>query len=121
MARCAGLASECAHRRQDLPGRTFPRRHRAWALETVIEGGAKGADQGAAQWAEHEGVTLMKFPADWATFGRSAGPRRNAQMLSKGQPDVVIAFPGGRGTANMVAQAKAAGVTVILVENDQDH
>jgi UDP-N-acetylmuramoylalanine-D-glutamate ligase len=31
----------------------------------------------------------------------------------EGKPDLVVAFPGGRGTANMVEQAKQAGVEVI--------
>jgi predicted Rossmann-fold nucleotide-binding protein len=29
------------------------------------------------------------------------------------KPDLVVAFPGGTGTADMVAQAKAAGVAVM--------
>jgi predicted Rossmann-fold nucleotide-binding protein len=33
-------------------------------------------------------------------------------MLSEGKPDLVIAFPGGRGTADMIRQAKEAGVPV---------
>jgi hypothetical protein len=31
-------------------------------------------------------------------------------MLDQGKPDLVVAFPGGRGTANLVKQARAAGV-----------
>ena len=53
------------------------------------------------------GVVVEEFKADWDKFGRAAGPIRNAQMLREGKPDLVVAFPGGRGTANMVAQAKA--------------
>jgi hypothetical protein len=37
---------------------------------------------------------------------------RNTQMLAEGRPDGVVAFPGGRGTANMVRQAAAAGLGV---------
>jgi formate dehydrogenase assembly factor FdhD len=32
--------------------------------------------------------------------------------LSKGKPDLVVAFPGGRGTADMVRKAQTAGVPV---------
>jgi hypothetical protein len=52
------------------------------------------------------------MPADWNTLGRAAGPIRNGRMLRDGLPDAVIAFAGGIGTANLVAQARAAGVTV---------
>lgn len=42
---------------------------------------------------------------------KAAGHIRNKQMLDTGI-DVVIAFPGGRGTANMVKIAKEANVQV---------
>jgi len=47
--------------------------------------------------------------------GRAAGPVRNAQMLAEGKPDFVVAFPGGRGTADMCKQARARGVKVVEV------
>lgn len=85
-------------------------------VECIIEGGARGADMLAAGWAQAaSGVRLETYPADWKNHGRAAGPIRNRQMLAEGHPDLVIAFPGGRGTADMVEQAKAAGVPVIEV------
>jgi hypothetical protein len=33
-------------------------------------------------------------------------------MLDEGKPDLVIRFPGNRGTANMLSQERAAGVKV---------
>ena len=57
--------------------------------------------------------------ADWKKYGKSAGCRRNALMLRDGCPDFVVAFPGGRGTADMVKKAKAAGVRVIEVAQDE--
>lgn len=82
----------------------------------IIEGGASGADCYAADWADANNVPLKTFPADWKTYGKSAGPIRNKRMLDKEMPDVVIAFPGGRGTANMVKLAKEAGVRVVEVD-----
>ncbi len=78
----------------------------------VIHGEAKGADSHAALWASVNGVTVEAYPADWKKHGRAAGPLRNARMLAEGKPDLVIAFPGGRGTADMVRKAEAAGVPV---------
>jgi UDP-N-acetylmuramoylalanine-D-glutamate ligase len=57
----------------------------------------------------------VKAPADCETHGRSADPIRNRRTLDEGKPDLVVAFPGGRGTAHMVSQARAAGVRVIEV------
>jgi len=78
----------------------------------IIEGGAQGADCYAAEWADKNGVSHAQFNADWKAHGRAAGPIRNLRMLKEGKPDLVLAFPGGRGTANMVKQARAAGVRV---------
>ena len=80
----------------------------------VIHGGAKGADQFADDWAECAHRPVLRFPADWNS-GPSAGPRRNATMILEGAPDIVLAFPGGRGTADMVRRARAAGIRVIEV------
>lgn len=81
----------------------------------VIEGGARGADTGARVAAGRLGIPVREFPADWARFGRRAGYLRNEQMLAEGHPDMVLAFPGGPGTASMVRLARQAGVPVILI------
>lgn len=89
----------------------------SFSIDTIIHGGSRGADEGAASWGESEGCFVLKFLADWKKHGKSAGPRRNRKMLSEGKPDIVIAFPGGRGTADMVSAAIDAGVRVIKVED----
>ncbi len=81
----------------------------------IIHGGAKGADLMADAWAKFVNVPTMRFDANWDGDGRAAGPIRNRLMLTEGKPDIVIAFPGGRGTANMISQARKAGVRVIEV------
>jgi hypothetical protein len=81
-----------------------------------ILGGAPGADTLAEEWADVWGVRKRIYPANWELYGSpAAGPIRNQQMLEEGRPDLVIAFPGDRGTANMVRRAKAAGVEVVRV------
>ena len=83
-------------------------------IDLVIHGGARGADTLAGRWADRRRVPCMVFPAAWkGGLGRSAGPIRNGWMIDFGKPDLVLAFPGGRGTANMIKQAKAAGIDVI--------
>lgn len=89
--------------------------HTTNPFSVVIHGAARGADALAGQWAITRGVAQQAFPADWNTHGRSAGHIRNAQMLREGKPDVVIAFPGGRGTANMIDQSTRAGVPVLRI------
>lgn len=79
---------------------------------TIIEGGATGADRLAREWASHENQACVTVEADWKLHGRAAGPLRNRAMLEQ-NPALVVAFPGGRGTADMTKQALAAGVQVL--------
>lgn len=85
----------------------------------IIQGDARGADRLAKAQAISRGVVHMDFPADWEGLGARAGPIRNQQMLDEGKPDLVIAFPGGRGTADMVNRAKVSGIeTEIIIDKD---
>jgi hypothetical protein len=90
--------------------------HKKQGIDLLIEGGARGADYMARKFAEWQGIPVKTFTADWERHGKAAGPIRNKQMLDEGKPDLVVAFEGGRGTANMVQQARAAGVKVLIPE-----
>lgn len=81
----------------------------------IIHGASRGADLLASRYASESGIQCFAFAADWDTYGRSAGPRRNQQMLDEGKPDIVIAFLGGRGTMDMILRATKAGVKVVRV------
>jgi hypothetical protein len=84
-------------------------------ITALAEGGASGADDLAAQWCSlMPDVVHHRYNADWSRDGRAAGPIRNALMLSDFKPELVVAFPGGRGTADMVKRAVAAGVKVVV-------
>lgn len=87
-------------------------------IKVLIYGMAPGADSLAAEWASQRGVTLDGYRADWQQHGRAAGPIRNQQMIEKGRPDIVVAFPGGRGTADMIRRARNAGIPVMEAQND---
>jgi hypothetical protein len=83
---------------------------------TVIEGGATGADFLARVYAKYYDLPHESFPADWKKYGKAAGIIRNQQILNEGKPDIVVAFPGGTGTADMIRRAKKAGVKVLEVK-----
>lgn len=85
-------------------------------IALVIQGGARGADHMAREFAKWKGIPVETYPANWSELGPSAGPIRNRLMLDMGKPDLVVAFKGGRGTANMVMQARNAGVPVFEPE-----
>src|SRR5688572_7418190 len=74
----------------------------------VIQGGANGADKLAREWCMRRQVSFVTVEAEWETHGKAAGPMRNQKMLDLYEPEIVLAFPGGRGTADMVRRAEAA-------------
>ena len=78
----------------------------------VLHGAARSADRLAGRWAMERGVSCRPYPADWNRYGKSAGFRRNEEMLDKEHPDLVIAFPGGNGTAHMIRTARQRGYQV---------
>src|SRR3990167_3474340 len=74
----------------------------------IISGMAEGVDTLAVDWAVVNWCRWHEYPALWEVHGKAAGAIRNKQMLDEGKPDIVIAFPGGRGTENMKSLARLA-------------
>lgn len=87
-------------------------------ITEIIEGGANGADSLGRQWADSKHIWVTTYVARWDKYGMAAGPIRNEDMLRFGQPDLVVAFPGGSGTRHMVTIATKAKVPVIVVEDE---
>lgn len=71
-----------------------------------------GADRWAEAWAQVNQIPYLGVPARWDTDGRAAGPIRNAQMIADWHPDLVVGFPGGKGTAGMLSLARRAGIEI---------
>ena len=91
-----------------------------WPAE-VVTGGATGADTLGHEWAREEGLPTRVFPvspADWRRLGRRAGPLRNGQMAAYAAQGTggCLALPGDRGTADMIEQARARGLTLLEVK-----
>ena len=84
-------------------------------FDRLIHGDARGVDRTAGKWARDNHILEWEFLPEWHRVEASDGQSCNQRMVAEGAPDLVIAFPGGVGTANMVEVAKAAGVEVLEV------
>lgn len=85
-----------------------------YEITHIIHGGARGADELSGYYARERGIQEVLCPANWDRHGKAAGILRNlsmAELLS--ECDIVIAFPGGRGTEHMVKTALNKGLTVL--------
>lgn len=84
----------------------------------IVHGAAAGADNLASLWAKSKHIREIPFPADWSG-GNSAGIERNIQMLEDSEPDLVVAFPGGRGTAHMSGLARKTRTPLMVIEYEE--
>lgn len=87
-------------------------------ISAVICGMAKGADTLGLNYAIQHDIPVGEFPADWARYGRGAGPIRNKQMADNA--DALIAFWDGRsrGTWNMIQLAQKFNLEVTIYNYD---
>jgi hypothetical protein len=92
--------------------RALDRIHERYPIDVLIQGGATGADRMAGNWAKLKQIHVAEVAAMWSQHGKAAGPKRNRAMILL-KPDLVVAFPGGSGTADMVLQAKLNGIKVL--------
>lgn len=79
-------------------------------IEAIIQGEAQGADSFAKEIAEDLKIPVLSFPPDWVRYGKKAGAIRNRQMLSNGNPNIVIGFHNNilksKGTKDMINIAR---------------
>jgi len=88
----------------------------------LVCGGADGADWlSLVEWVDRFQLPAVVDPAPWNRAGKPAGMMRNMRM-AKGLTlapyatlplDVLVAFPGGRGTANMIRESRKLGVEIV--------
>lgn len=89
-----------------------------YRITEVVSGGARGADTLGEQWAKAHGIPTRVFLADWNRYGRSAGFRRNHDIIAG--CDMCVAFWDGqsRGTAHSISLARAARKRVLIIQFD---
>jgi hypothetical protein len=88
-------------------------------VHLLLHGGARGADAAIGRAAQQLGWSALVMPAQWQLHGRAAGPIRNRELLQQAiakavahtSPGslasvLVVAFPGGPGTASLVREAR---------------
>lgn len=82
---------------------------------TIVSGGARGADSLAKRLAESHNYKYIEFPADWDTYGKSAGFKRNSLIV--GNSDFIIAFWDGisKGTKDTIDKARIAKKPTLIV------
>jgi hypothetical protein len=83
----------------------------------IVSGTARGADRLGERYANDRGYAIERYPAQWDTYGKSAGYKRNAQMAENA--DALIAFPVGvtKGTQHMIKIATDARLHTRVIQS----
>ena len=86
-----------------------------WKIDSIISGGAIGADKLGARFAKDNLISLTEILPDWKTHGCSAGFKRNADIITA--CDEVICFWDGvsKGSADSLRIAKAQKKPTVIV------
>lgn len=84
-------------------------------ITVLIHGSVTGAGVAAEIWARRNGIALVRYPPNWEFYGKKAEGLRNTFMIEDSRPDLVVAFPGGRHTTDLVQRAIAANVAVLVI------
>ena len=82
----------------------------------IVSGMAKGADSLAVKYAMEKDIVVKKFPADWDSFGRGAGFKRNTEMAR--YADACVCFWDGKskGTAHMIQIARKHNLRLRIIK-----
>lgn len=90
---------------------------------TVFRNGqARGVDKFAANYVRTQLLNIVVedyevTSSDWAQYGNGAGHRRNNIMLTKSPgADLLIAFPGGKGTQGCIERAQILNIPVVYIK-----
>lgn len=89
----------------------------------IVEGGAKGADSLAREYAEKNGMAYVEMAADWKRYGRAAGPKRNEAMVKYifDMDGTALFFWDGKskGTKNCIIDANSLCIPVSIYRTDE--
>ena len=87
--------------------------------DTIISGGALGADQAGQEAARRNGLKLIIYYPDYKRYGRGAPLKRNAHIIN--EVDLVLAFwdTQSRGTQAALELAEKAGKAVRIITKEE--
>lgn len=78
-------------------------------ITEIVSGTAKGVDTLGEEYAKEHDIPVKRFPADWETNGKAAGPIRNKQMADYADRAIIVMHEDSRGSKNMFETMKKLG------------
>src|SRR3990167_5166553 len=79
--------------------------------DAIVSGGAEGADKLAEEYAADRKIPITVIHPDWKRYGKSAGYRRNHDIIKMAEMVVAGWDRESRGTRHALGIAKGIGLT----------
>lgn len=77
----------------------------------IFSGGAPGIDSLGEEFAASQKWSVRRFPADWKTYGKKAGPIRNQEMIDAGATAaLIVCLEDSKGSHDMIRRCEEAGI-----------
>ena len=86
----------------------------------IISGTARGADTLGERYAKEKGYEVLRFPADWNTYGKRAGYIRNKEMAENADACICFWDNISNGTRHMINIAKEKRLPTRIVNYIND-
>lgn len=83
-------------------------------IDEILSGGATGVDMLGERYAKYYNIPIKRFEADWKTYGKSAGARRNEEMAKKADALIAVWDGESKGTKDMIDRATANNLIVLI-------
>ena len=83
---------------------------------TIISGGAKGTDRLTERYAAEKHIPILIYKANWDLHGRSAGMKRNNQMLNDCTHVIAFWDSHSPGTLHMINQSRTSGKKIRVIK-----
>jgi len=82
----------------------------------IVSGHCSGTDLMGERYAKENGFDVEIYPAEWKKYGRSAGPKRNKQMVDVADFAIAFLSVNSKGTHSMIQYAKQKGISVKIYQ-----
>lgn len=89
-------------------------------IQRLVASNERGAAALTVKWAKYNDVAIHTFDTDQRRYGKEAESIRNQKMVDEEGISFVLAFPGGRGTEDMLHKANVANISQIYLKGRKD-
>jgi hypothetical protein len=84
-------------------------------ITKIVSGGARGSDSLAERYAKEHNIPTQIFLPDWEKNGKSAGFKRNTDIVN--ESDMIVAFwdETSKGTLDSIKKAEKLNKKILII------